>query len=127
MTHVVTAPCIKCKYTDCVTVCPVECFHEDKEMVVINPDTCIDCGACIPECPVQAIYVEEEVPDKWQSFKELNIEKSKILPILTEARTPLGPVSKDNNVDRPGNYNPDDLNKLMEESADEANKNLEKE
>ena len=126
MAHIVTEPCIKCKYTDCVTVCPVDCFHEDKEMVVINNDVCIDCGACIPECPVQAIYTEEDVPEKWHSFIALNEEKSKVLPVLTEARTPLGPPTSDTNVDRPKDYNPDSLNKLMEDATDQANENMDK-
>ena len=59
MAHVVTEPCINKKYTDCVVVCPVDCFHEDKEMLVIDPDVCIDCGAYIPQCPVQVIFVDE--------------------------------------------------------------------
>ena len=109
MAHIVTEPCVKCKYTDCVTVCPVECFHEDKEMVIINPDGCIDCGACIPECPVQAIYTEEDVPKKWTNYIKLNEEKCKTLPILTEAKTPLGPPTKETNVDRPREILPDEL------------------
>jgi ferredoxin len=89
MASVVCEPCIRCKYTNCVAVCPVEAFHEDKEMLVINPETCIDCGACIPECPVQAIYVESEVPDKWKSFIQLNADKAKVLPIIKEKKEPL--------------------------------------
>ncbi|HLF17881.1 MAG TPA: 4Fe-4S dicluster domain-containing protein [Candidatus Omnitrophota bacterium] len=89
MTHVVTEPCIKCRYTDCVTVCPVDCFHEDKEMLVIDPEVCIDCGACIPECPVQAIYTEADVPDKWKSFIATNADKAKSLPTITEKKEPL--------------------------------------
>ena len=89
MSHVVTKACIKCKYTDCVTVCPVDCFHEDAEMVVIDPEVCIDCGACIPECPVQAIYTEDDVPGDQKDFIKLNAEKSKSLPTITEKKTPL--------------------------------------
>ena len=89
MTFVVTGACDGCKYTDCVTVCPVDCFHEDAEMLVIDPEVCIDCGACIPECPVQAIYVEEDVPEKWKSYIEINTEKSKDLPVITEKKEPL--------------------------------------
>ena len=63
MTHVVTESCIKCKYTDCVDVCPVDCFHEGPNMLVIDPDECIDCAVCIPECPVNAILPEEDVPE----------------------------------------------------------------
>lgn len=89
MAHVVCEPCIKCKYTDCVTVCPVDCFHEDVEMLVIDPEVCIDCGACIPECPVQAIFCEDDVPEKWESFKELNAKKAAELPVITEKKEPL--------------------------------------
>lgn len=89
MTHVVCEPCVKCKYTDCVTVCPVDCFHEDGEMLVIDPEVCIDCGACIPECPVQAIYTEEDVPEKWESFTGLNADKAPDLPVITEKKEPL--------------------------------------
>jgi ferredoxin len=67
----------------------VDCFHEDAEMLVIDPEVCIDCGACIPECPVQAIYVEEDVPDQWKSYIEINTEKSKTLPVITEKKEPL--------------------------------------
>ena len=94
MPHIVTQPCIKCKYTDCVTVCPVDCFHEDAEMLVIDPEVCIDCGACIPECPVQAIFTEEDVPGKDKSFIQLNKEKYKVLPVITEKKTPLAQDKK---------------------------------
>ena len=70
-------------------MCPVDCFHEDQEMLVIDPEVCIDCGACIPECPVQAIYAESDVPEKWKSFTALNKEKAKALPVITEKKTPL--------------------------------------
>lgn len=89
MAHVVCEPCLKCKYTDCVTVCPVDCFHEDAEMLVIDPDVCIDCGACIPECPVQAIYPAEDVPAQWKSYVELNKTKTKELPTITAKKEPL--------------------------------------
>jgi ferredoxin len=83
MTHVVTEPCIKKKYTDCVAVCPVDCFHEDEEMLVIDPEGCIYCGACIPVCPVQAIYVEEDVPEQWTQYVQVNAEKAPRLPVIT--------------------------------------------
>ncbi len=89
MAHVVCEPCVGCKYTDCVAVCPVDCFHEDAEMLVIDPETCIDCGACIPECPVEAIFAEEDVPEKWQSYIELNAKKAPELPVITEKKEPL--------------------------------------
>src|SRR5436853_3413148 len=76
MTHVVTESCIKCKYTDCVDVCPVDCFHEGPNMLVIDPDECIDCAVCIPECPVNAIHAEEDVPADQVAFIKLNVELS---------------------------------------------------
>ncbi len=72
MTYVVADPCVKCKYTDCVAVCPVECFYEGENSLVINPDECIDCGACEPECPTTAIFEEEDLPEKWAAYKEIN-------------------------------------------------------
>ena len=74
MTFVVIDKCIRCKYTDCVEVCPVDCFREGPNMLVINPEECIDCGACIPACPVEAIFVNDEVPDEWQNFIEVNAQ-----------------------------------------------------
>jgi ferredoxin len=72
MAYVVADPCVKCKYTDCVAVCPVDCFYEGKNSLAINPDECIDCGACEPECPTTAIFEESALPDKWRAYKELN-------------------------------------------------------
>jgi len=72
MAYVVAEPCIKCKYTDCVAVCPVECFYEGENSLVIHPDECIDCGACEPECPTTAIFEESALPEKWKAFIELN-------------------------------------------------------
>ena len=72
MAYVVADPCVKCKYTDCVAVCPVDCFYEGKNSLAINPDECIDCGACEPECPVTAIFPEEEVPENQASFTAKN-------------------------------------------------------
>ena len=89
MAYVVTEPCIKCKYTDCVEVCPVDCFHEDELMLVIDPEECIDCAACIPTCPVDAIFWEEEVPEKWQDYIKLNAEKAKELPVIDQKKEPL--------------------------------------
>src|SRR3974390_1073378 len=77
MTHVVIESCIKCKDTDCVDVCPVDCFHEGPNMLVMDPDECIDCAVCIPECPVNAIYAEEDVPEDQRSFIALNAELAK--------------------------------------------------
>jgi len=83
MTFVVTESCIKCKYTDCVEVCPVDCFHEGLNMLVIDPDECIDCALCEPECPVQAIMAEDDVPPNQQVFIEKNAELAKRWPTLT--------------------------------------------
>jgi ferredoxin len=76
MTHVVTENCIKCKYTDCVDVCPVDCFHEGPNFLAIDPDECIDCAVCIPECPANAIFAEEDVPRGQEHMTALNAELS---------------------------------------------------
>jgi len=89
MTFVVTEPCIKCKYTDCVEVCPVACFHEGENMLVIDPDECIDCGVCVDECPVTAIFSEDEVPEKWADYTELNARLSPEWPVIEEGKEPL--------------------------------------
>ena len=87
MTYVVTDNCIKCKYTDCVEVCPVDCFYEGDNMLVINPDECIDCGVCEPECPAGAILPDTEPGlEKWI---ELNAEYSEKWPNITEKKDPL--------------------------------------
>jgi ferredoxin len=77
MTYVVTEACIKCKYTDCVDVCPVDCFREGPNMLVIDPDECIDCTLCVPECPVEAIFAEDDVPDAQKEFTALNAQLAK--------------------------------------------------
>jgi len=89
MTFVVTGNCKGCRFTDCVAVCPVECFHGDGEMLYIDPDECIDCGACVPECPVEAIYDEAQMPDDQQEWLKLNKERSKSLPVVSEQGDPL--------------------------------------
>jgi len=89
MAFVVTEPCIKCKYTDCVSVCPVACFKEGANMLVINPDECIDCGVCVDECPVNAIFPEEEVPEKWQEYIELNKRLSASWPTIEAGKDAL--------------------------------------
>ncbi|MGB8436245.1 MAG: ferredoxin FdxA [Burkholderiales bacterium] len=88
MTHVVTDSCIKCKYTDCVDVCPVDCFKEGPNMLVIDPDECIDCAVCIPECPVNAIYAEEDLPAGQEHFTALNVELAKNWPLITDKKDP---------------------------------------
>ncbi|MYB89859.1 MAG: ferredoxin family protein [Proteobacteria bacterium] len=82
MTFVVTESCIKCKYTDCVEVCPVDCFHEGPNMLVIDPEDCIDCAMCETECPVNAIYSEEDLPESQQEFLLLNERLSLKWPVL---------------------------------------------
>lgn len=72
MTYVVAEPCINCKYTDCVAVCPVDAFREGPNFLVIHPDDCIDCDACVAECPVEAIFPDDEVPEKWEEYIEIN-------------------------------------------------------
>ena len=86
MTFVVTEQCIKCKYTDCVEVCPVDCFHEGPNMLVIDPDECIDCTLCEPECPVEAILSEDDLTEDQHHFLELNEELSRTWPVLTEKK-----------------------------------------
>ena len=89
MSHVVCEPCLKCKYTDCVAVCPVDCFHEGAEILYIDPEECIDCGLCIPECPVNAIYADVDVPEQWKSYIELNTQESPKFPVINKQKDPL--------------------------------------
>ena len=89
MTYVVTEACIKCKYTDCVDVCPVDCFHEGPNFLVIDPEECIDCGACVPECPVNAIFLDDNLPVAWKEYQALNAEMALICPNICEKKTPL--------------------------------------
>lgn len=89
MAFVVTENCIKCKYTDCVDVCPVDCFHEGPNFLVIDPDECIDCTLCEPECPAQAIFPEEDVPADQQDFIALNAELSRQWPVITRKKAAL--------------------------------------
>ncbi len=88
MTYVVTENCIKCKYTDCVDVCPVDCFHEGPNFLVIDPEECIDCTLCEPECPAEAIFAEDDLPDDQQQFLELNADLAKEWPVITEVHSP---------------------------------------
>jgi ferredoxin len=91
MTHVVSESCIQCKYTDCVDVCPVDCFREGPNFLTIDPDECIDCAVCIPECPVNAIYAEEDLPADQQHMIRLNAELA-LLPgwkSITKRKTPM--------------------------------------
>ncbi|MFT5320186.1 MAG: ferredoxin [Pseudohongiellaceae bacterium] len=89
MTFVVGENCIKCKHTDCVEVCPVDCFYEGPNMLVINPDECIDCALCEPECPVDAIYADDELPEDQKDFLEINEELSEKWEVITEMKEAL--------------------------------------
>jgi ferredoxin len=89
MTHVVTESCIRCKYTDCVDVCPVDCFREGPNFLVIDPDECIDCAVCIPECPVNAILPEEDVPSDQVAFIKINVDLSRKWPSITKRKPAL--------------------------------------
>ncbi|MFT5301601.1 MAG: ferredoxin [Mariniblastus sp.] len=94
MTHVVAKPCSGCKYTDCVVVCPVECFYEGEQMLYIHPDECIDCEACVPECPVEAIFQVDDLPAEWSSYTALNAEMAEQCEVITEQKTPLVDTGK---------------------------------
>lgn len=88
MTFVVLESCIKCKYTDCVEVCPVDCFHEGPNFLVIDPEECIDCTLCEPECPVEAIVSEDDIPAGQERFLDLNAELSAQWPVITQQKDP---------------------------------------
>ena len=88
MAYVVTAPCHDCKDTACVAVCPTEAFREGDRMLYIDPDECIDCDACVPECPVEAIFHEDAVPPEWRAFVQLNADLAPRCPPITEPIAP---------------------------------------
>ena len=98
MTYVVTDDCILCKHTDCVEVCPVDCFVEGPNFLAIDPDECIDCAVCVPECPVNAIYAEEDVPETQRAFVDINAELARLWPAITKRKTPLADHEKWTNV-----------------------------
>lgn len=95
MTYVVTENCIKCKYTDCVEVCPVDCFYEGENMLVIHPDECIDCGVCVPECPAEAIFSDGE-PMATQEWLDLNRNYSAIWPNITFKKQAMASADQEN-------------------------------
>lgn len=89
MTYIVTQHCVDCKYTDCVTVCPVDAFHEGPRTLYINPDTCVNCDACVPACPVEAIYSEENLPSQYQAYIQLNTDGCKDTPVINQKKDPM--------------------------------------
>src|SRR5258706_9806241 len=90
MTYIVAEPCVNCRYTDCALVCPVEAFHLDDDMLVIHPETCIDCDACVPECPVEAVFAEDKLPAEWASFTKINADRALSgLPTINVRLDPL--------------------------------------
>jgi ferredoxin len=88
MTFVVTEECRRCRFTDCVVVCPVDCFHGDAEMLYIDPLRCIDCGVCVPVCPVEAIVDEGSLPEEQAAWLAINAERSAHLPVVREKQEP---------------------------------------
>lgn len=90
MTYIVTTPCKNCKYTDCAAVCPVEAFHEAADILLINPDTCIDCDACLPECPVEAIFSDMSIPEEYMDWLEKNAEAEQYPIISTKQPALMG-------------------------------------
>ena len=99
MAYIVAEPCINCKYTDCVAVCPVDCFYEGDNMLVISPDECIDCGACEPECPVTAIFEEDDLPEKWNSYVELNEKYATEWQNIIEQKDPMSTADEFKDVE----------------------------
>lgn len=98
MTYVVTEACIKCKYTDCVDVCPVDCFREGPNFLVIDPDECIDCTLCVAECPVEAIYAEDDLPKEQLHFIALNAELAKLWKPIVERKDATADADEWKNV-----------------------------
>jgi len=102
MAFIITEPCNDCKYTDCCVVCPVDCFYQDDKMLYIDPVDCIDCEVCVPECPVEAIFAEADTPSKWESYIQINTDRSADLKTkgdanITEKQDALeGPDCKKN-------------------------------
>lgn len=89
MTYIVTQHCVDCKYTDCVAVCPVDAFHEGERILYINPDTCVNCDACVPACPVEAIFSEENLPAKFQAYLEINTKGAASHPVINQKKDPM--------------------------------------
>jgi len=104
MTYVVTENCIRCKYTDCVDVCPVDAFHEGTNFLVIDPDDCIDCDLCVVECPADAIFAEDDLPLDQEKFIDINAELAKQFPILSMKKEPLPDAEEWNGVEEKLQY-----------------------
>ena len=114
MTYIVNDKCIACKYTDCVEVCPVDCFYEGENMLVIHPDECIDCGVCEPECPPEAILPDTEAgAAEWVAF---NLQRSEAWPNITQRRDPLPNADANNGKDK--KYPADFIDKPASENQD---------
>jgi len=94
MTYIVTENCIKCKYTDCVEVCPVDCFYEGPNFLVIHPDECIDCALCEPECPIDAIVSDKVLREENEVFLKLNRELSQVWPVITEKKEAISDAAE---------------------------------
>jgi len=94
MTFVVTENCIRCKHTDCVDVCPVDCFHEGPNFLVIDPEECIDCQLCVPECPVDAIYEEDDLPEDQLNFIQLNADLASNWPVINTMKSAMVDAEK---------------------------------
>ena len=94
MTFIVTEACIQCKYTDCVSVCPVDCFHEGPNFLVIDPKVCIDCAVCVPECPVGAIVADTDLAEDQKEFASLNAIFAEQWPVISAPKEPLPEAEK---------------------------------
>ena len=98
MTYVVTEACINCKHTDCVQVCPVDAFREGRNFLVIDPDECIDCTLCVPECPAEAIFAESDVPESQSDFVAINARLAKIWPVIIEKKSAMPGADDDTHL-----------------------------
>ena len=123
MTYVVTESCIKCKYTDCVEVCPVDCFYEGPEFLVIHPDECIDCGLCVPECPIEAIYPDDELPNDQIEFVEINAKLADVYENITESKEPLPDADNFKDVENKKQFLNIDIGNKEKATINEINSN----
>jgi NAD-dependent dihydropyrimidine dehydrogenase PreA subunit len=98
VTYIIAEPCIDIKDLSCVDVCPVDCIHQAERILVIDPEECIDCGACEPECPVEAIFPEDALPDKWQPFVEINYAYGQGMDVVNEL---TNKYAEEHNVQNP--------------------------